>query len=80
MAELDRSHKPTGTLVGVVSEFDGAVGLGLIMSSDGSLHAFHVIEIADGTRLVDVGVDVSFDLLAKFGRYEAANIRVAAAP
>ena len=24
----------------------------------------------------DVGADVSFDLLAKFGRYEAANIRV----
>lgn len=80
MAELDRSHKPNGALVGVVSEFDGAIGLGLIISSDGSSHAFHVIEIADGTRSIDVGVGVSFDLLAKFGRYEAANIRVAAAP
>jgi|TARA_R110002110_G_scaffold9459_7_gene46470 cold shock CspA family protein len=80
MAELDRSHKPTGVLVGVVSEFDGAVGLGVIMSGDGSSHIFHVIEIADGTRSIDIGVDVSFDLLAKFGRYEAANIRVATAP
>ncbi len=76
MAELDRSHQPTGALIGVVSEFDGAVGLGVITGTDGSAHAFHVIEIADGTRSVDVGADVSFDLLAKFGRYEAANIRV----
>ncbi|MGK0275205.1 MAG: cold shock CspA family protein [Ilumatobacter sp.] len=76
MAELDRSHQPAGVLVGVVSEFDGAVGLGSIISSNGSSHAFHVIEIADGTRSIDIGVDVSFDLLAKFGRYEAANIRV----
>lgn len=80
MAELDRSRKPTGALLGVVSEFDGAVGLGLIISTDGSSHTFHVIEVADGSRFVDVGVDVAFDLLPKFGRYEAANIRLAAAP
>ncbi len=75
MAELDRSHKAAGTLVGVVSEFDAAVGLGTVTRSDGTTHAFHVIEIADGSRTIDVGVEVSFDLLAKLGRYEAANIR-----
>jgi|TARA_R110002110_G_scaffold11664_6_gene55868 cold shock CspA family protein len=80
MAELDRSRQPTGAFVGVVSEFDGAVGLGLIIGSDGSVHLFHVIEIADGTRSIDVGVDVSFDRLAKFGRYEAANIRASGEP
>ncbi|MDA3030967.1 MAG: hypothetical protein O3B90_01385 [Actinomycetota bacterium] len=80
MAELDRSHQPTGAFVRVFREFDGAAGLGSIISTGGLLHAFHVIEIADGSRSVEVGVDVSFDLLAKFGRYEAANIRVAAAP
>lgn len=78
MAELDRSHKPAGALVGVVREFDRAVGLGSITRPDGVAHAFHVIEIADGTRSVDVGAEVSFDLLAKFGQYEAANIRVVA--
>ncbi|MEJ6722973.1 cold shock domain-containing protein [Ilumatobacter sp.] len=76
MAELDRSRQPTGVLVGAVSEFDSAVGLGVIVGSDGSSHIFHVIEIADGTRSIDVGADVSFDRLAKFGRYEASNIRV----
>jgi len=76
MAELDRSHRTAGSLVGVVREFDADVGLGMIEQPDGTSHAFHVIEIADGTRTVDVGAEVSFDLLAKLGRYEAANIRV----
>lgn len=76
MAELDRSHRAPGSFVGVVREFDAAVGLGVIVQPDGTTHAFHVIEIADGTRTVDVGAAVSFDLLAKLGRYEAANIRV----
>jgi hypothetical protein len=38
-------------------------------------HPFHCIEIADGSRAIDIGTEVSFDLLAKFGRWEAANIR-----
>ena len=80
MAELDRSHKPAGALTGAVREFDAVVGLGVISRPDGETHAFHVIEIADGTRTVEVGTEVSFDLLAKFGRYEAANIRVVDAP
>jgi cold shock CspA family protein len=79
MAELDRSHKEAGVLAGVVRELDAAVGLGVIARADGTTHAFHVIEIADGTRHVDVGTEVTFDLLAKLGRYEAANIRAATA-
>lgn len=55
--------------------FDVAAGLGEVESSTGERHVFHCIEIADGTRGIAVGVHVSFDLLAKFGRYEAANIR-----
>jgi cold shock CspA family protein len=79
MAELDRSRKDAGSLVGVVREFDAAVGLGVIARRDGTTHVFHVIEIADGTRTIDVGTEVSFDLLAKLGRYEAANIRAVTA-
>jgi CspA family cold shock protein len=58
-----------------VSAFDVASGLGSIESAVGETHQFHCIEIADGTREVSIGAAVSFDLLAKFGRYEAANIR-----
>ncbi len=60
---------------GVVTAFDEQSGLGTIDGVDGVNHAFHCIEIADGSRSIVVGTDVSFDLLAKFGRWEAANIR-----
>ena len=60
---------------GSVTEFDAAVGLGVITSSSGSEYSVHCIEIADGSRTIEVGTEVSFDLLAKLGRYEAANIR-----
>lgn len=60
---------------GVVTAFDEQSGLGEIGSVDGAMYAFHCIEIADGSRSIAVGADVSFDLLAKLGRWEAANIR-----
>ncbi len=60
---------------GAVTAFDDAAGLGTISSIDGQEHPFHCIEIADGSRSIDVGTEVSFDLLAKFGRWEAGNIR-----
>ncbi len=59
---------------GLVEEFDAERGLGTIIAEDGSLHMFHCIEIADGTRSIEPGTSVRFDLLAKFGRYEAARI------
>ena len=71
MTELARGRGLTGT----VSAFDAASGLGSIESAEGETHQFHCIEIADGTREVEIGADVSFDLLPKLGRYEAANIR-----
>ena len=71
MTELER-----GTLRrGVVTAFDEESGLGLVINHDGIEHHFHCIEIADGSRTIDIGTEVSFDLLAKFGRWEAANIR-----
>lgn len=60
---------------GVVVVFDEHSGLGEIDGSDGVKHAFHCIEIADGSRSIGVGAEVRFDLLAKLGRWEAANIR-----
>jgi cold shock CspA family protein len=62
---------------GSVVGFDRDVGLGEIVDEAGARFAFHCIEIADGTRTIDVGADVSFDLVAKLGRYEAASIRPA---
>ena len=58
---------------GIVTDFDREVGLGVI-EADGVRYPFHCIEIADGTRDIAVGTEVSFDLLCKLGRYEAAAI------
>jgi CspA family cold shock protein len=60
---------------GVVAAFDEQSGLGVVATHEGIEHPFHCIEIADGSRTIDLGTEVSFDLLAKFGRWEAANIR-----
>lgn len=70
MTELERG---TGRR-GVVSSFDESIGIGTISGTDGTEHPFHCIEIADGTRTIEAGTEVSFDLLAKLGRWEAGNI------
>ena len=60
--------------VGTVVEFDAAVGLGRLSTSDGATYPFHCIEIADGSRVVALGTQVTFDVICKLGRYEAARI------
>ncbi|MDX2382269.1 MAG: cold shock domain-containing protein [Acidimicrobiia bacterium] len=59
---------------GIVEEFDVERGLGTIVAEDGSRHRFHCIEIVNGTRSIEPGTAVGFELLAKLGRYEAARI------
>ena len=60
---------------GRVIDFDEHVGLGHVETVEGTVHLFHCVEIADGTRTIDVGAPVEFDLMVKFGEAEAANIR-----
>lgn len=72
MTELERGPARRG----IVTAFDEEVGLGVVTAADGTDHPFHCIEIADGSRTIAVGADVEFALLAKFGRWEAASIRV----
>jgi cold shock CspA family protein len=62
------------TTTGVVTSFDEHAGLGELTASDGKVLAFQCIGIADGTRTIEVGTPVSFERLAKLGRYEATNI------
>jgi CspA family cold shock protein len=57
-----------------VTEFDEQVGLGVITDACGTTYAFHCVEIADGSRTIDVGAAVEFDLLPKLGRIEACLI------
>jgi CspA family cold shock protein len=59
---------------GTVRDFDAERGLGTIAGDDGVTYPFHCAEIADGSRHVDVGARVTFAVIAKLGRYEAADI------
>jgi len=63
------------TRTGVVTAFDVDSGLGTVTTEAGTQHLFHCLEIADGSRDIEQGARVSFELLAKFGRFEAANLR-----
>ncbi len=70
MTELERASGRGG----VVVEFDESAGLGIVHGHDGRNYAFHCIEIADGTRTIERGVEVTFHVIAKLGRWEAAAI------
>jgi CspA family cold shock protein len=61
-------------LSGTVTGFDEAKGLGTVTAVDGREYLFHCIEIADGTRTVDVGQPVRFQPLPKFGRIQAGRV------
>lgn len=64
----------TAAHVGTVVAFDAAVGLGEVERHDGQRFQFHCIELADGTRTIDVATPVTFELLCKLGRYEASAV------
>lgn len=61
-------------LSGTVVAFDREVGLGDVRADDGTMFGFHCVEIADGSRDIEVGSVVTFELMSKFGRYEAARV------
>jgi cold shock CspA family protein len=59
---------------GTVVEFDEGRGLGTI-DSDGATYPFHCTAIVDGSRTIDVGAPVTFEVRpAGMGRWEAAQI------
>ncbi len=60
---------------GKVAEFDDTKGLGTVTADDGTGYLFHAIEIVDGTRTIEIGQAVSFQPLARFGRFQAGQIR-----
>lgn len=64
-----------GSRTGRVSSFDDDRGLGEIEADDGQRFAFHCTAIADGTRTIDEGAHVRFDVVAgRLGRWEAAHV------
>jgi hypothetical protein len=61
-------------MVGVVVAFDEPRGLGTI-DADGTAYPFHCTALVDGSRTVDVGTAVTFEVRAAgLGRWEATAI------
>ena len=60
---------------GAVTSFDDPRGLGMIEADDGRTYPFHCTALLDGTRTVDPGTRVAFEIRpAGMGRYEATMI------
>lgn len=60
---------------GTVTAFDADKGFGYLRTPDGRELFFHCTEILDGSRVIEVGTMVSFDLVAGHrGRYEASRV------
>ena len=60
----------------MVQDFDEGVGLGAVRGDDARAYPFHCTQIADGSRTIDVGAAVEFEVVAgHLGRWEAAAIQ-----
>jgi CspA family cold shock protein len=65
-------------LVGTVIAFDDAAGWGTVRDGDGGTHWFHCTGIADGTRTIEEGAAVDYEVVAgRQGRWEATGLRPA---
>ena len=61
---------------GTVVEFDEAKGYGTVRAEDGRDLFFHCTQIADGTRAIDQGAEVEFEIVpGRNGRWEATEIK-----
>lgn len=62
-------------MLGTVASFDDHRGYGAIRSADGDELFFHCTRIADGSRTIDEGASVAFEVVAGHrGRWEAAAV------
>ena len=59
-----------------MSAFDGEVGLGEVEEEgSGTTFPFHCTQIAGGSRQIEVGAAVTFDVVAgRLGRWEAGAV------
>ena len=70
----------TVTVKGTVAEFDGQRGIGTVAPDDGGgPFPFHCTAIADGSRTIDPGARVEFEVVAgHLGRWEAVALHPSA--
>lgn len=60
---------------GRVASFDDAAGFGEVESDQGTRYFFHCTQIADGSRTIEPGTPVDFELRpGHLGRWEATAV------
>ena len=60
---------------GVVAEFDDEKGFGTVTADDGQELFFHCTAIVGGTRTIDAGTPVTFEVVpGHLGRWEATAV------
>ena len=61
---------------GTVASWDEAGGYGTVrVDESGAEHFFHCTAITDGSRTIDVGMRVTFEVVpGRLGRWEAENV------
>jgi cold shock CspA family protein len=58
-----------------VTSFDRTRGLGTVVDAAGTTYGFHATAIADGSRTIDTGTEVTFVVApGHAGRYEARSL------
>jgi cold shock CspA family protein len=63
-------------VTGTVASFDDHRGYGTVRADDGRELFFHCTTIADGTRTIEVGTRVTYDVVpGHLGRWEATELR-----
>ena len=61
---------------GTVADFDDHRGYGTVRGDDGVELFFHCTAIADGSRTIDVGAAVEYEVVpGRLGRWEAGTLR-----
>jgi cold shock CspA family protein len=59
---------------GSVESFDEHRGTGVVVADSGEQFPFHCTAIADGTRAIEPGTRVHFEISPGLGRWEAAAL------
>jgi cold shock CspA family protein len=67
---------PLGAGRGTVASFDDPRGIGVVHAVGGAEYPFHCTAVADGSRTVAVGAEVTFRVApGRLGRWEATELR-----
>jgi cold shock CspA family protein len=60
---------------GEIASFDAHRGTGVVVDDTGTTFPFHCTAIADGSRDIQPGTRVHFEVVAGLGRWEAAGLQ-----